>query len=185
MEYEHHSSLDGDFKEYRLALIAAAAIKIRNKKESTWRPSIKPLKILPESPPEAFPTTTPNTPIAKTIEAITEPPSPTSKQSDYKGTIAIKRKVWKRDPLAYCSEIKGKATIFPFYCGDRYQLYYSLNGKLDKTLIHLLMLKYESTFSGFSFRTYHNRNGKQYTANHQALEWLVEELNKNLQETIQ
>jgi len=52
MEYDHH--LEEDFKEYRLALIAAAAIKIRNKIESTWRPHRDPLATPLESPPKAL-----------------------------------------------------------------------------------------------------------------------------------
>lgn len=184
MECEHHN-LEEDFKEYRLALIAAAAIKISSKKESTWKSNLKPLVISPESPPEAFPTTAPNTSIAKATETITETPSPISKQSDYKEQLLRTVRDFeisdrrKRRLRSYKATIRGAIIKFPFYCGDCKQRYYLLNESLDKTLIYLLMLKHGTTSRGSSFRTYHNKSGKQYAANLQALEWLVEELNKD------
>lgn len=169
MEYNHH--LEEDFKEYRLALIAAAAIKIRNKIESTWGPHKEPLAI-PLKPP-------PKTP----LEAI--PSIPISKQSDYKeNLLRTVREIdrsnrRKRRLRSYKAIIKGATIKFPFYCGDCKQRYYLLNESLDKTLIYLLMLQHGATSRGSSFRAYHNRNGKQYVANLQALEWLAEELNKD------
>ena len=169
MEYNHH--LEEDFKEYRLALIAAAAIKIRNKIESTWGPLKEPLAI-PLKPP-------PKTP----LEAI--PSIPISKQSDYKeNLLRTVREIdrsnrRKRRLRSYKAIIKGATIKFPFYCGDCKQRYYLLNESLDKTLIYLLMLQHGATSRGSSFRAYHNRNGKQYVANLQALEWLAEELNKD------
>lgn len=184
MEREHHY-LEEDFKEYRLALIAAAANKIRNKRESTWRPSKEPLTIPLESPPKPLPEETPNTSIAKATETITGTPSPISKQSDYKEQLLRtvrdieKSNIRKRRLRPYKATIRGAIIKFPFYCGDCEQRCYLLNESLDKTLIYLLMLKHGTTSRGSSFKTYHNRNGKQYVANLQALEWLVEELNKD------
>ncbi len=184
MEYYHHY-LGEDFKEYRLALIAAAAIKIRNKRESTWRPYKDPLSIPLESLPKAPLEAIPSIPIAKVTEVTREPCRPISKQSDYKEHLLRKvREIdrsnrRKRRLRSYKATIKGATIKFPFYCGDCKQRYYLLNESLDKTLIYLLALHHRATSRGSSFRTYHNRNGKQYVANLQALEWLVEELNKD------
>ncbi|WP_429025330.1 hypothetical protein [Aeromonas media] len=183
MEYDHH--LEEDFKEYRLALIAAAANKIRNKRESTWRPHKEPLSIPLESPPKTLLETIPSIPTAKATEVIRGPYRPISKQSDYKEQLLRTVRDFeisdrrKRRLRSYKATIRGAIIKFPFYCGDCKQRYYLLNESLDKTLIYLLVLHHGTTSRGSSFRTYHNRNGKQYVANLQALEWLVEELNKD------
>jgi len=183
MEYDHH--LEEDFKEYRLALIAAAAIKIRNKIESTWRPHRDPLATPLESPPKALLEVIPSTPTAKATEVIRGSCRPISKQGDYKEhLLRTVREIdrsnrRKRRLRSYKAIIKGATIKFPFYCGDCKQRYYLLNESLDKTLIYLLMLQHGATSRGSSFRAYHNRNGKQYVANLQALEWLAEELNKD------
>lgn len=184
MGYDHHH-LEEDFKEYRLSLIAAAAIKIKNKRESAWRPHKEPLATPLESLPKTLLEAIPSIPTAKATEVIRGPCRPISKQSDYKEHIlrivrdVERRNIRKRRLRSYKATIRGATIKFPFYCGDCKQRYFLLNESLDKTLIYLLVLYHGTTSRGSSFKTYYNRNGKQYVANLQALEWLVEQLNKD------
>lgn len=164
--------MDEEFKEYRLKLIAVAATKIREGRIRTWKPqearSGAPVVVLASPPPQR------TGEIAKSpVEAYRA----LSKGSVIDAALRATRSARTKKPVGYSRTINRKAYLFPFYCGDKCRAHYLLNPAFDKTLLYLLMECHSRISNAGSFMIYSTREGKQFTGNRAAINWLVSELN--------